>query len=269
MLDALLLSLLSVSLPLIIGGIFSLLFKKKNESFVSSFIFLSIGSLTFLVCYNLLPDLYFRATLLNEFGPVYLILLVIGFLAIILLTHLALDKFVYKHKHDHDCHHEHDHGHIDVYLQKRKESLKKAGIALGIALFFHNFPEGMSLGIEVKENINHAINLAISLGFHNLVMGITMALPLIISGMKKRNVIILLLISSLPSIIGSISGYYLSGDNELLSFVLLCFSCSVLIFVIYEETKSVLNKNIKWYHILFLLIGAILAYLISLLHIHH
>ena len=44
MLDALLLSLLSVSLPLIIGGIFSLLFKKKNESFVSSFIFLSIPS---------------------------------------------------------------------------------------------------------------------------------------------------------------------------------------------------------------------------------
>ena len=41
------------------------------------------------------------------------------------------------------------------------------------------------------------------------------------------------------------------------------------LFVIYEETKSVLNKNIKWYHILFLLIGAILAYLISLLHIHH
>ena len=43
------------------------------------------------------------------------------------------------------------------------------------------------LGIEVKENINHAINLAISLGFHNLVMGITMALPLIISGMGDKS----------------------------------------------------------------------------------
>lgn len=267
--EALIISILSVSLPLIIGGLFSLLLKKKNKNIVSFFVFTSIGTLLFLLIKELIPHLVEEAVFIdNKFGVFYIIGLILLFLGLINIIHIGIDRLFYHHKH-HDCHHEHDHGHIDVFLESRKHSFKKAGIALCIALIFHNLPEGMSLGILVKNDLNEGINFGISLFIHNLVMGLTMALPLILSSMKKRNVFLLLGISSLPSIVGALLGSVIVRENEIVNFVMLSFSCSVLIFVVIEEFKSVLNKDFKWYQIFGILLGLLVSFLVSLIHIGH
>ena len=100
-------------------------------------------------------------------------------------------------------------------------------------------------------------------------MGLTMALPLILSSMKKRNVFLLLGLSSLPSVVGALLGSVIVRENEIVNFVMLSFSCSVLIFVVIEEFKSVLNKDFKWYQIFGILLGLLVSFLVSLIHIGH
>ena len=267
MLQITLISLIAVTIPLLLGGLFSLFLKDKKESLVDSFVFISIGTLLFLLLIEIFPEfLEISSSFDKDFGLIYGILLIFIFILLIVVIHKAIDRILYKH--DEHCHHEHshDHGHIDVYLEKKKESLKKAGIALIIALIFHNFPEGLSLGILTRNDFIEGINLTFSLFIHNLIMGLTMAIPLIMSEMKKKNVFILLLLSSIPSLLGAIIGYYLPNENNIMTFIMFGFSIAILIFVIYEEVISILKKKFKIQYILFVLLGLILSFLIHLLH---
>lgn len=262
-------SFLAVTIPLILGGIFALVFKKKDNKTVNSLIYVSLGTLLFLIIYEMIPETIELAYELdNKFGILYILLALLVFLALIVFAHKGIDLVLYKHKHHH-CHHEHDHGHIDVFLEQKQHSFKKAGIALCIALIFHNLPEGMSLGIVLTNDFNDGLSLAISLGIHNLIMGLTMALPLLLSSMKKENVFLLLALSSTPSIIGAMLGNFLAGTNIVLNFIMLSFSCSVLIFVIIEEIKSTFNKDFKWYQVLFILVGILISFLTSFIGSGH
>ncbi len=255
------LALLSTLIPLIIGALLAFLLKKKTK-YLPFVLYISAGTIFGLICFDLFKEIIELG--LNTFsyiGILYFILIILFTLSSMFFLHLGLEKLLNrKSKHDEEHNHMHDHAHIETFIDNSKDSYLKAGIFLLLALLFHNFPEGISLGVIYKNNVAEGISLASFLSLHNLIMGISIALPLIMSEMKKRNIILLVILSFVPSLIGTMLGYYLSGISSILEFIILSISCGILLFVIYEElTPKVHVKNNKLISFALFLIGFIIS----------
>ncbi len=270
MIFAILLSFLCVSLPLLIGGFVSFLIKRKNNLLTDILYMFSIGTILGLLIFEMIPEILTEGKEINEYSWIYAIVLHIAFFLFLIGLHKLIDIVFYHHKHNHSCHHDHDHGHIDIYLDKRNQSLKIASFALFVALFFHNFPEGLSFGIVFKADMANdvykdSVILGSSLFIHNFIMGMSMAITLILANIKKRNTLILLLLSSLPSILGTILGFLINEEQGIVNFVLLTLSSSVLLFVIYEQALPLIKRKKSFPLLPFIALGLFVTFIIHLI----
>lgn len=175
--------------------------------------------------------------------------------------HKLLDVLLTHGEHHEHNHEDHDHGHIASFIENKNQSFFKAGILLLLALIFHNFPEGMSLGLIYKNSFEEGISLGVSFAIHNFVMGVTMSLPLLLSDMKKRNILLLVSISFLPSLIGSLVGYS-TELNTIFNYIVLTISAGILLFVIFEElVPNMHDKKQFIYAFLCFLLGFLITML--------
>lgn len=242
----LILSVLSTLIPLLIGMFISFAFKKKTH-ILDLLLFLSAGTILALLCFDIVPEtIEIGLDNYNYLGILYVCLIVVATISLLLLLHKLIDKLIHHHEHHH--HDDHDHSHVECFIENKEESYFKAGLFLLIALLFHNLPEGMTLGIIFKNNNQEGISLGFSFAIHNVVMGLSMALPLLLAKMKKKNVFFLVLLAFLPSLLGVILGYVTPKNNPLFEFILLSISLGVLLFVIGEELlplKQLKNNKLK------------------------
>ena len=262
MLNAFIFSLLSSFLPLILGGGFVLLIGHYKEKISDFFLSFSAGTILGLLCFDLFPESYEVSMEAEAAGFLYWILAFGGVLGLLFLLHFIIEK-IFHEKHGEEKHHEHSH--IEAYLES-KNSYKFAGIALVIAMFFHNFPEGMSLGATLSHDLNEGISLTSYLGLHNFAMGITMMSSLDASNMKKWKSWLLIILSSLPFILGSVIGFISLNENAYVELFILALSSSILTFVLIEEVLPNFKKGKSLlYQLLSLLFGFLLAMLLHFL----
>lgn len=253
-------TVLATFIPLLMGSLLSFVIKKK-EHYIDLLLFVSAGTIFALLTLDIIPEAIEASKEVNKnFGILLFVGILVFGLAILFILHHFLDKLFH---HDHHEEHEeecHTHGHIEEFIENKNENYLKAGLFLFLALLFHNLPEGISMGVIFKNSFNEGVSLASYLALHNLVMGLSMALPLIASKMKSYKIILLVSFSSLPSLLGSILGYTLIGDNAWLSFIMMSLSSSILMFVIFEELTPILHiKNNRFLSFLAFVIGFIAA----------
>lgn len=261
MLEAILCAILSSLVPLLLGGGFVLLIEKYKKRVYDFFLMFSAGTILALLCFDLFPESYQISSNIHHLGFLFWVIGFVLFFILLFFLHILIEKIFHEEKAEEK---HHDHSHIDAYLES-KNSYKFAGIALVIAMFFHNFPEGMSLGITLSCNLNEGISLATFLGLHNFAMGITMMSSLSTSSMKKWKSWGLIILSSLPFILGSIIGFISLNENPYVELLILALSCSILCFVLIEEVLSQLKKGKTLYQIIYLIIGFLLALLLHFL----
>ncbi len=262
----LILSILSTLIPLLIGMFISFALKKKTH-LLDLLLFLSAGTILSLLCFDIVIEVIELALDRYKYlGILYTFLIVIITLIALLFLHKLIDKLIHHHEHHTHEHLEHDHSHVECFIENKDESYFKAGLFLLIALLFHNLPEGMTLGIIFKNNTQEGISLAISFALHNIVMGLSMALPLLLSKMKKSNIFYLIILAFIPSLLGAILGYVAPITNTLFEFILLSISSGVLLFVIGEEMLP-LNKlkNNKLKALIFFALGFIVFMILHFL----
>lgn len=241
----------------LLGGVFAVFgsrFEKKAGQIVLAF---SAGTILGLLVFDLFPEAYEASLEIHSLGWLIFLAFLLGTFFLLGGVHIIIEKFF----HEKEEHQNHEHAHITHYLKIKEKSLKFAGFSLFIALFFHNFPEGMSLGITSAKQFEDGIKLAIFLGLHNFAMGISMTMPLLLIKTKKRNIFLLLLISSLPFVLGTFLGYVTPNTNSWIEVGALSFSGGILLFVLFEEILSFERKKKKelGFQILSLTIGFFLA----------
>ena len=56
-------------------------------------------------------------------------------------------------------------------LNKKKNNLLKTGIAVGIGLAIHNFPEGLAIGSGFENSLKLGYSLAITIAIHDIPEG--------------------------------------------------------------------------------------------------
>lgn len=216
---------------IIIGGVLGLV-SWNSEKLMNFLMSLAIGVIIPLVTIEIMPEVF---EIFSEEYSLTSSLAWLGlffFLGIIILR--LLDLFVPDHSHK--CE-----GGIC------KHNFYHIGIMSFIALFIHDFIEGMSVYVASTSSIKLGIALTIGVGFHNVPLGALIASTLNKATESiKKTILFLLAISLAPSLGGllvmSNSSFFL---QEKVIAALLATTAGMLSYIVIIELLPKLTKNYK------------------------
>jgi zinc and cadmium transporter len=208
-----------VSLLSLIGLVF---YSKKFQNLLIYFVAFSAGALLGGAFFHLLVE---ALEINNNFLEIS-IYLILGFSAFFIL-----ENFLYWHH----CH------------QSSKECTHHISYLNLIGDFFHNFLDGLAIGISflVSPSVGLASTLAIA--SHELPQEMGDMAILLHFGLKKSKAILLNFLISLTSILGAIFGFYFSQSFEPIKSIFLSFCAGNFVYMaasdLIPEIKSEKTKK--------------------------
>ena len=147
-----------------------------------------------------------------------------------------------------------------------KLGLFVAGIVMACAIALHNVPEGMTIGASYASNDgvmgSAALVLAVLIGLHNIPEGMAVSVPLISGGMPKWKAVLITASSGIPTILGTLLGYWLGEIGPLGLTLSLGFASGAMLYVVFGE---ILPQSILMYHSKLPAFSAIVGILAGLL----
>lgn len=277
MLKLIIIAFIVSTLFTLIGTLIALFIKKENSKVTSFFLAFASGSMISICFIDLFPELI-EISKQKNFHFAWILLIIFAFFFVIFFLHTLFDHCSH-HRHDHECHVDeahhvcHDRAHAYLFIENTEEHHDKkhlfhAGLILFIAMCIHNFPEGISLGVtfalEKKEATKYIF--AILIGLHNIIVGISMAMPFIQANMKKKNIVFIGILSSLPLLIGAVCGYLFGTINAIVLMIMLAFAVGAILYIIFTELLPQAYYLTKSKYIsLFLLLGILICSLVLIL----
>ncbi|MGM9873929.1 MAG: ZIP family metal transporter [Bacilli bacterium] len=258
-------SFIATFVATILGSAISLAFKKINKEILSILSNVSLGAIIALLFLELIPEsIECFSFISNSFLSVLIpILIILGFGILFYILHELTHHLSHHHDEDHDdsssCI---DHAHSHEFLNSDHSKFVTSLIFLS-AIFVHNIPEGLSLGISfISTNGNSfPVNGAIMSGIlfiHNLVIGFSLMNSFLSSNKSNKTSFLLTLLSAIPSFVLAIIGYFVSSVafNELFEGILFALSSGSLLYVLFIELIPQAFYQFKSkYNFIYLLIG--------------
>lgn len=221
-----LLTLLAASTT-ILGGIFSVLFKKENTSILSLSLSFSAGVMIYLSFMEILPKGFNHLTSGGHSELIGLIFFFLGIATIVLIDKLTAS---FSHKKS---------------PQADTNNIEKIGLLSMILITIHNFPEGMAVYSVAAESLQLSWPLIIAIGIHNIPEGIVIAAPIYFATGNKKKAILYTTLSSLAEPLGGVVGYNLfkSIFQDLTLGLVFCFVAGIMIFLSIDQILPEARKN--------------------------
>ena len=223
---------MSLFITLIVGlftlmGSIIVLVTKNNKKIVNFSISIGFGVLVALIIMELIPELFeLLNSKLNMYTSVLVILLLIVIGVIILKV---LDRFIP----DHDYH--------------DKDSLIHVGIITSLALFIHNFLEGMAIYTSINTSIKFGSLLGLGVAMHNIPLGMSITSFSYKKGVKHA--MLLSLLVSLSTFFGGLVTMLASANmfDDFTRGIILSITLGMLTYIVLFELLPHLieNKNKK------------------------
>jgi len=236
---------------ILLSGSSVFLFKKENPKLLKLLLAFSGAFLLSISFLNLIPEIYEREH--EKIG----IFIIVGFV-IQLFLELFTKGIEHGHGHGHECKENHDHS---VHLPK----IAPLGLMIGLSL--HSFLEGMPLVHGFDEHVQHTLTLGIVI--HNIPISIVLASIFVRAGYSNKKVLLILLLFSVMTALGSIVSEFLSSNfiSNIQSYFGIIMGIVVGIFLhvstsILFETSENHQYNIQKFSIVIL--GFLVAFLIPL-----
>jgi zinc transporter ZupT len=236
---------------ILLSGSSVFLFKKENPKLLKLLLAFSGAFLLSISFLNLIPEIYEREH--EKIG----IFIIVGFV-IQLFLELFTKGIEHGHGHGHECKENHDHS---VHLPK----IAPLGLMIGLSL--HSFLEGMPLVHGFDEHVQHTLTLGIVI--HNIPISIVLASIFVRAGYSNKKVLLILLLFSVMTPLGSIVSEFLSSNfiSNIQSYFGIIMGIVVGIFLhvstsILFETSENHQYNIQKFSIVIL--GFLVAFLIPL-----
>lgn len=194
-----------------IGGLSAFFINRKSKRFLSFLLEFAAGLMTAVVCFDLLPEAFEIGSLKTG-----IIGIILGVGAIVLADRLLTNlKSLRKHS--------------------QKNSLTRAGILLAIGIAVHNFPEGVAVGSGFNASTTLGISLAGVIGLHDIPEGLAMATPLRAGGMRKWKVVIITVLSGLPTGVGALVGGLIGQASSNAVAMCLGFAGGAMLYIVSGE----------------------------------
>ena len=217
--------------------------------------------LTFLVMFDLI-----LFDLIPEINEIYeplentkYILLIVIFVALGILSLKLLDFFIPEHIHHHK--------EGETNLKEHNNHLYHIGFITAISLIIHNILEGITIYISGVNDFKVGILMAITVGLHNLPLGMEIAVNMNSQPEKRISNILIAIILIFSSCIGSLFFLLLNMEfNLLLEGILLSITLGMIIYITFWELLPEVREHSRTKEIkMGLIVGAMIAVVMALL----
>ncbi len=226
----------------VLGSLFILFRIKKVGEFVVFSLSFSLGIMTLISLFDLIPSSY--PVIINNYGFIYGIII---FILVFLLGYQSVKL-------------------INDRIKDNDSSLYKIGILSMISLVLHNFPEGIAVFIGALTNTSIGIKLCIAIMLHNIPEGIAISVPLYYSGVEKKKVFMYTLLSGLSEPVGALLAYVILKDfiNEVFLSVVLVFVSGLMISLSLNDILREIKKYNKFKYMIYGLLISFVVFCVTL-----
>lgn len=184
---AVLLSTLCGVLGTGVGGLTGALLGMRGKRLIPLLFHLSSGMMIAVVCFELLPEAYAMSLGAAVMG------MMLGVLCV-----MALSVVLDRHK----------------TQQTDAAAMRRTGLLVLLSLALHNFPEGLAVGAGFAAEPKLGIMLGAMIMLHDVPEGVASGLPLRASGLPIARAFGMTVLSGLPTGLGALIGYAVSGLSE-------------------------------------------------------
>ncbi|MGD9567621.1 MAG: ZIP family metal transporter [Sedimentibacter sp.] len=183
-----------------IGGLFSVMIHKPSDRTVSGMLSFAAGIMLSIISFDLMPEAY-------EIGGFFIVTLglVIGLLIV-----FTAEQLIPSHK-------------LTKYKGKKLSYIKMSLIIM-ISMSLHNFPEGVAVGSSAVYSENLGLKIGFLIAAHDIPEGMSVGVPLVMAGASPLSVVLLTLLTGLPTAFGAVFGAILGGISKY--FIAFCLSAA-------------------------------------------
>lgn len=215
-----------------IGGMVSVLIHKPSDRTVSGMLSFAAGIMLSIISFDLIPEAY-------DIGGFFIVTLglVIGLFIVFIAEKMIPLKRFSKYK-------------------GKKLSYIKMSLIIMISMSLHNFPEGVAVGSSAVYSENLGLKIGILIAAHDIPEGMSVGIPLVMAGASPLSVILLTLLTGLPTAFGAVFGALLGGISKY--FIAFCLSAAASSMLYVSANELIPEANILYRgksNAIFLLIG--------------
>ena len=182
-----------------VGGLLPYFSKTSNTTLLSVALGFSAGVMTYVSFVDLFPQ---ALELLSDKFPtqanLWLVIAFFGGIACIFL----IDMLVPEADNPHEVHTP-----DEIKAAQTKQPLKRVGMLMALAVFIHNFPEGMATFTSAMVAIDVAIPITVAIAIHNIPEGIAVSMPIYYATGNRRKAFLAALFSGLAEPVGGLLGF--------------------------------------------------------------
>ena len=231
-LDYFLMGFLFGGIGTLIGGIISILIYKPSDKIAAGILNFAAGIMIAVTSFDLMPQAF-------NIGGFFIVTLglTIGLIVVFLAESILPYKKLYKYK-------------------GKKLSYIRMSLIIMISISLHNFPEGVAVGSGYIYSENLGLKIGIMIAAHDIPEGISVGVPLILAGVSPLKVILLTLLTGLPTALGTVLGAAVGGLSDYFIAFCLAAASSSMLYVSANELipeANVLHKGKSSF--IFLLLG--------------
>lgn len=228
-------------LSTMIGTVFIILFKKRNNNIIIGSLSFAAGVMITISLIDLIPQS------INYINNIFLLFptIIISSIFIVLgiIVSALIDKYLPTD--------------INDYNNKK---LYRVGVISMIAIMLHNIPEGIATFMTTSNNFNLGLSLCIAIACHNIPEGISIFTPIYFATNKKGKALLYCLISGISEPLGAVLAFlFLSSFiNNFIMGILLSLIAGIMLHISFYELLPTAKKyNNKLIYYLFIIIGII------------
>lgn len=201
-----------------IGGLFSIMIHKPSHKTLAGMLCFAAGIMLSIISFDLIPEAF-------AIGGFFIVTL--G-LAIGLLIVFMAEKLIPTHK-------------LKQYKGKKLSYIRMSLIIM-ISMSLHNFPEGVAVGSSAVYSENLGLKIGILIAAHDIPEGMSVGVPLIMAGASPLSVMLLTLLTGLPTAFGAVFGAVLGGISKY--FISFCLSAAASSMLYVSANELIPEANI-------------------------
>lgn len=220
-----------------IGSGIAFVAKRTNTKLLSMALGFSAGVMIYISFVEIFPDA--RESFIGQFGKfngsLYTLLAFFGGMLLIAM----IDKFIPSAENPHEMR-----GVESMDNEVRAHDFRKLykmGLTMALAIWVHNFPEGIATFLSALKDPTLGVAIAVAIAIHNIPEGIAVSVPVYYATGNRKKAFLLSFLSGLSEFVGALLAYLIlipfisSSQFELIFAASMSAVAGIMVFIALDE----------------------------------
>lgn len=150
--------------------------------------------------------------------------------------------------------------------QRDEMRFLKTGYLIAIGIALHDLPEGFAIAAGYSAQQRLGLVIATAIGLHNIPEGMATAAPLRMSGSSAKRVLLINLLVSVFTPLGTLIGMLLIDYSAKIIAPLLGVAAGAMVFIVYNEIFPKSKEKHPNYSSLGAIVGFLFIFVLDLMH---